>query len=87
MYGHEFKGVKVNGNDVRVLITSDGIKSVLGQFEYIDPEALDVSGSLPVDELLDIASNIKVMNDSFRILNQLRRRLFFWWPTDLRYFG
>ena len=57
LYGREFKGVKVNGNDVRVLVNPDGIKSVLGQFEYIDP-TFDVSGSIPVTELERIASSI-----------------------------
>ena len=57
LYGREFKGVKVNGNDVRVLVTADGVKSVLGQFEYIDP-TFDVSGSIPVAELESIASSI-----------------------------
>jgi Zn-dependent metalloprotease len=57
LFGREFKGVKVNGNDVRVLVNPDGIKSVLGQFEYIDP-TFDVSGSIPVTELERIASSI-----------------------------
>lgn len=57
LYGRKFKGVKVNGNDVRVLVNPDGIKSVLGQFEYIDP-TFDVSGSIPLTELEGIASSI-----------------------------
>ncbi|MDA9905673.1 M4 family metallopeptidase, partial [Pseudomonadales bacterium] len=51
-----------NGNDVRVLVTENGIKSVLGQFEFIDP-GFDVSGNIPNVELTAIASNIDGYED------------------------